>query len=630
MSIQFKRLVLKNFLSFGPQPTEIDLRGNRITVVLGLNHDTGGDESRNGVGKSAIIDSISYVLFGKTIRGISNAKLVNKMARKGQGMLVVLEFDTSEGSYRVERGEAPSKMKLFRKDLDDPEEILKRDGKSFVYEVTRSKLETTNQIEEILGFDLKLFEYLIANSAESDAFMKLPEDKKREIAEKLMGLNLLTQRAEELKEERKERKRELVAADSALEATREANERIERQLAELEGKETEWEERRLRDIETLQKSIAELDGVDLEEQTEILTLIEELDKEAHRIGSERKEAKSALREAQRDLNDLQSEIDSSANRFHELGDQKKQIEAGTCPTCKQSWVADRSVLVAIQEEIDTLSDFSEEATGLLDTAEDAVKAAEQKLKEIDIEEGALNDTVEEVSGFELLFDDLTEVAKVDAKLETDREQLSVIEKADNPHSDTIKGLKEEALKEIDDNEVRDLRKLIDHYNYLIELLQSKDSFLRKAVIDRWLPRLNGRIAHYLGILELQYAVRIENDLTMSITDFGEEFDWGNLSKGQRQRVTIALNLAFQDLFEATNQPLSLLMVDELIDSGICNRGAGQAVQALREACESKDKRVFLITHRTDIADQIEDTMLVEMKNRVSRIEEDEEDGLEDA
>lgn len=104
---------------------------------------------------------------------------------------------------------------------------------------------------------------------------------------------------------------------------------------------------------------------------------------------------------------------------------------------------------------------------------------------------------------------------------------------------------------------------------------------------------------------------------MSILDFGQEFDWGNLSKGQRQRVTIALNLAFQDLFEATNQPLSLLMVDELIDSGICNRGASQAVHALRETCANKDKRVFLITHRADIADQVEDVMVVEMKNKIS-------------
>ena len=122
--IEFEKLSIKNMLSFGPQPTVIDLRGNYITAVLGLNHDTGGDESRNGVGKSTLIDSLCYVLFGKTIRGISNAKLVNKLMRKGQGMLVVLEFRTPDGAYRIERGEAPSKLKLFRKDLDDTNDFL--------------------------------------------------------------------------------------------------------------------------------------------------------------------------------------------------------------------------------------------------------------------------------------------------------------------------------------------------------------------------------------------------------------------------------------------------------------------------------------------------------------------------
>lgn len=623
--INFQRVIIRNMLSFGNTPTEIVLSGNHITAVLGVNHDTGGDESRNGVGKSAIIDSISYALFGKTIRGISNTKLVNKMVRKGQGMLVTLEFETPEGFYRIERGEAPSKLRLFRKDIDNNNDIMMRDGKTFVHEVSRNKAETTAEIERIIGFDIKLFEFLIANTSESTPFMKLEEAKKREIAERLMGLNRLTERAEELKEDRKVKKRDLVAAESAVEATQQANDRVQRQLDQITGKEAAWEEQRQDEIKKLRDNIAGMEGIDLDEQTEILQFIDDLDTETKRIEAERKTSRMALREAQRDLSDINDRIERDSDKIEELGEKKAKIEAGTCPTCEQSWVPDPSVIEDIDAETAELTKSVSDYGSRLDPAETAVADIQKSIAQLDDDEKVVEEQTDELADFEIHFDDLSDIAMVEQGMEKDKLALQGLENAENPHTETIKDLKSNAMVAIDDSEIRELRKLIDHYNYLIDLLQSKDSFLRKAVIDRWLPKLNSRIAHYLGVLELPYSVRIENDLGMSIKDFGEEFDWGNLSKGQRQRVTIALNLAFQDLFEATNLPINLLMIDELIDSGICNRGANQAVKALRDACENKDKRVFLITHRMDIADQIDDVMIVEMRNRISSIDNGEEE-----
>lgn len=628
--IQFKRLVIKNFLSFGPNPTEIDLTGNHITVILGLNHDTGGDESRNGVGKSAIIDAISYSLYGTTVRGISNQKLVNKMARKGQGMLVILELDTTEGSYRIERGEAPTKFRFFRKDLTDTNDILLRNGKTFVYDITRNKSGTDPDIEALIGFDIKMFEFLIANTSESIPFMKLPEDKRRGIAERLMGLNLLTERAEELKEDRKDKKKELVAAESATEATQQANIRIERQISDLVFKESQWTTKRTGEISTIRARVDRLAAVDTAEQIEILELLDQLEAENQQIEAERKQATLELRQANRDLSDIQSTITVSAERFKELGRQKRKLDECQCPTCNQHWVPDPSVVTNIVVEIDRLSDLSESSTTMLDDAESAIKIVQTKIAEINARGTVLTETITEASGFDLVFNSIREASEAQTRIETDKSRIVELESSINPHTDTIMGLRNSAVKVIDLSEVQSLRTLIEHYNYLIDLLQSKDSFLRKAVIDRWLPKLNSRIAHYLQTLELPYMIRIENDLSMAIRDFGEEFDWGNLSKGQRQRVTIAINLAFQDLFEATNHPLSLLCIDELIDSGIDSRGASQALMALQETCDRKDKRVLLITHRADIADQVDDVMLVELKNRISRIERFEmEDTQED-
>ena len=61
---------------------------------------------------------------------------------------------------------------------------------------------------------------------------------------------------------------------------------------------------------------------------------------------------------------------------------------------------------------------------------------------------------------------------------------------------------------------------------------------------------------------------------------------------------------------------------ELIDNGICPRGAENTVEALRRMCVANNKRVLLVTHRDDIAAQVDDIMMVKKENEISWIETD--------
>ena len=99
-------------------------------------------------------------------------------------------------------------------------------------------------------------------------------------------------------------------------------------------------------------------------------------------------------------------------------------------------------------------------------------------------------------------------------------------------------------------------------------------------------------------------------MDMEITNMNAEYSDGNLSKGERTRLIFALIRGFQDLYEHMNHRINLMSVDELIDSGICNRGAENAVNLLRESAQKDQKRIFLITHRSDIRDQVDSTVTV--------------------
>ena len=60
--IKIKNLTLRNFMSIGANTQAINFDRTDLTLVLGENLDLGGDGSRNGTGKTTIINALSYAL----------------------------------------------------------------------------------------------------------------------------------------------------------------------------------------------------------------------------------------------------------------------------------------------------------------------------------------------------------------------------------------------------------------------------------------------------------------------------------------------------------------------------------------------------------------------------------------
>ena len=70
--IKFKDLTVKNFMSVGNQTQAVSFDKQQLTLVLGENLDQGGDDSgsRNGTGKTTIINALSYALYGVALTNI--------------------------------------------------------------------------------------------------------------------------------------------------------------------------------------------------------------------------------------------------------------------------------------------------------------------------------------------------------------------------------------------------------------------------------------------------------------------------------------------------------------------------------------------------------------------------------
>jgi len=146
--LTIKNLTVKNFLSVGNVTQAVNLDQHGLTLVIGLNMDMGGEGARNGVGKTTIVNALSYALYGNALSNIRKDNLINKTNDKN--MLVTVEFEKNGHTYRIERGRKPN---IFRFAVDDDEvnEAGTNEGQG------ENKL-TQEAVERILGMSHEMFQ----------------------------------------------------------------------------------------------------------------------------------------------------------------------------------------------------------------------------------------------------------------------------------------------------------------------------------------------------------------------------------------------------------------------------------------------------------------------------------------
>ena len=65
-------------MSVGNTTQAVNFDHDGLTLVLGNNLDLGGEGSRNGTGKTTLINALSYAVYGQALTNIRKDNLVNK------------------------------------------------------------------------------------------------------------------------------------------------------------------------------------------------------------------------------------------------------------------------------------------------------------------------------------------------------------------------------------------------------------------------------------------------------------------------------------------------------------------------------------------------------------------------
>jgi len=190
------------------------------------------------------------------------------------------------------------------------------------------------------------------------------------------------------------------------------------------------------------------------------------------------------------------------------------------------------------------------------------------------------------------------------------QQIATKQIETDPYAEQITEMQQQALQEVTYDTLNELTRLQEHQEFLLKLLTSKDSFIRKKIIEQNLSYLNARLTHYLDRVGLPHTVVFQNDLTVSIEELGRELDFDNLSRGERNRLILSMSWAFRDVFESLYQPINLLFIDEMIDNGLDTQGVENALALLKHMSREQHKSIWLVSHRDELAGRVENILKV--------------------
>ena len=576
--IKIKDLTVKNFMSVGNQTQAVDFNKEQLTLVLGENLDQGGDDagSRNGTGKTTIINALSYALYGVALTNIKRNNLINKT--NGKGMLVTLHFEKDGIDYRIERGRSPNVLKFYVNDQEQELDDLSQGDSR----------KTQESINELLNMSHDMFKHVVALNTYSEPFLSMKQNDQRAIIEQLLGITILSEKAETLKEQMRLTREAITEENAKIQGIQSANEKIKDTIESLRNTQRAWLSKQQQDVDRLLKNIDELEHVDIDQELdnhEKLQSWTELNNAIVALNKEKSTLESALLRANKSVEKAEKDI---AN-----------LEDATCYTCGQSLHDDKKV------------ELEDRKAKELADAQAYHKEVSDKLKEV-------VDGLEEIGDINGRPDTFYETAKEAYEhrnnVDSLKQSLENKRAEQDPYDAQIKELEQTAIQEIDWSPVNDLNDFKEHQEFLHKLLTNKDSFIRKKIIEQNLAYLNNRLTYYIVKLGLPHQVVFQNDLAVEITQLGQDLDFDNLSRGERNRLILGMSFAFRDVWESLYQNINLLFIDELIDSGMDTAGVENSLGILKKMGRELRKNVFLISHKDELVGRVNHVLKVIKEN----------------
>ena len=570
--IRFEKVRFKNFGSFGNNFTEIQLNRHRTTLVSGF----------NGHGKSfALLDSITFALFGKPFRKVNIPQLPNTVNEKD--CVVEVEFSVGELNYLVRRGLKPKVFEIYKNG-----KMIDQNAKTKDYQVM---LE-----DQILRMNYKSFTQVVILGISSFVpFMQLSAADRRDVIEDILDIQVFSQMNSLLKTKTAKLKSDLTDLNRDLTINKERAAATVALVQSLQRKSAEERDGYITEIKDARQRQEDCD-------TEIEKIDERIAEELTKITDEKnndtrlKEYASLEKRLNRDLNQTKKEI-----AFYEKNHE--------CPTCSQSIPQDKAESEKAKKN-NQVTDFR----NALDELEKMRAKSEERQTEIN----EVKTTIQELKDERIRVNTRRRTAlDYENKIQGKLDALSGGEEGDIADAkkklELTKDQRESLLTKKDDLLIRS-----NTHSNASELL--KDSGIKAKVIRHYIPVINSLINKYLKEMEFFVSFELDENFNETIKSrHRDTFSYMSFSEGEKLRIDLAILLAWREVSRLKNSAnTNLLILDEVFDASLDAGGSDDFLKLLQTLAEKN--HIFVISHKSDqLADKFENQIGFQKVGNFSRI-----------
>ena len=238
--IKFEKLRWKNFLSTGNYFNEIDFLDRSTNLIVG----------ENGAGKSTMLDALSFALFGKAHRKINKNQLINTINNKDCRCEV--EFTVNSVQYKVVRGIKPTKFEIWKDGT-----MINQSSHAREYQEILEK--------NVLQMSHKSFHQIVVlGSSSFIPFMQLNSTSRRDVIEDLLDINIFSKMNVILKEKTSLLKGELEGNNHLIEVVKTKINAQKKYIRDLTAINTQQRKDKEAEIEGLNADIATFNEVTAE------------------------------------------------------------------------------------------------------------------------------------------------------------------------------------------------------------------------------------------------------------------------------------------------------------------------------------------------------------------------------
>ncbi len=592
-NIFFKSLIAKNFLSVGDNGIVIDFQKG-ITVITGTNKDK--EDSKNGVGKSTIVDALHFALFGSTIRTLNKDLISNSLTGKKCEVTIIFDIvkNNITSTYKLTRTLSPSKCILEKNNED----------------VTLSTIQKTNEyIQQLLRTTEGVFQNSVIMSIGSTVpFMAQSKIDKRKFIENILNLEVFSKMLSLIREEYNTFKKDYEITFNKKQNLQTTLESYNTQLKYFEANKQQKieaiEQKHKKNEQDIALLFTQVKNIDSKEYNTI-------EEKRNKILEELCKYELKLKEEDNKKIEYNTLIKAQEKRINELKEKN-----AVCPTCKRPFSVtdehsiDEHVNICLQE-IENLQKQKQlivesyntvyNSVKLLKQGVDTLDSKKEQLKAVETRNENINTKVKLLQ--ELLVQCLNEINTL--KLETNTHLEQVI-------TTTTK-------------EYQELESTLTTLNTKLKVYEcakfiTSEEGVKSFIVKKILTLLNSRISYYLQRLQANCQCTFNEFFEDSIqSDNGSIRSYFNFSGGERKRIDLACLFAFLDIRRLQGDVnYSVIFYDELFDSALDDVGMECVFSILRERQELYSENSFIITHRgKEFINRADNIIMLEKRNGIT-------------